>query len=91
MRPPWLSWLASLPPMRSAGSASASGAAARTTIRQRDLLGEVALRDTKLPTKLRRLLADKDAAHYSPNLITVDKAKSMVRQAAALLTEADAW
>lgn len=55
-----------------------------------DLLGEVALRDNTLPTKLRRLLADKDAAHYSPNLITIDKAKSMVRQAAALLAEADA-
>lgn len=55
-----------------------------------DLLGDVALRDTNLPAKFRRLLADKDAAHYSPNLITVDKAKSMVRQAAALLAEANA-
>ncbi|HIZ36347.1 MAG TPA: hypothetical protein H9815_11260 [Candidatus Ruania gallistercoris] len=55
------------------------------------LLGEVALRDTTLPAKLRRLLADKDAAHYSPNLITIDAAKAMVRQAAALLTEADAY
>ena len=55
-----------------------------------DLLSEVPLRDNTLPTKLRRLLADKDAAHYSPNLITVDEAKSMVRQAAALLVEADA-
>ncbi len=54
-----------------------------------DLLGDVALRDTTLPTKLRRLLADKDAAHYSSALITVVKAKSMVRQAAALLAEAD--
>ncbi len=54
-----------------------------------ELLSEVALRDTTLPTKLRRLLADKDAAHYSSTLITVEKAKSMVRQAAALLTEAD--
>ena len=50
-----------------------------------------ALRDTTLPTKLRRLLADKDAAHYSPNFITVDRAKSVVRQATALLAEADAW
>lgn len=55
-----------------------------------DLLGEVALRDTTLPTKLRRLLAAKDAAHYSSTLITVEKAKSMVRQATALLAEADA-
>ncbi len=54
-----------------------------------DLLSEVALRDSSLPTKLRSLLADKDAAHYSPNLITVDKAKTMVRLASALLTEAD--
>ena len=36
-----------------------------------DLLDDVALRDTTLPTKLRRLLADKGAAHYSPTLITV--------------------
>jgi|SRR5690625_5160389 len=54
------------------------------------LLGEVALRDTTLPAKLRRLLADKDAAHYSPNLITVATARNMVRQATALLAEADA-
>jgi hypothetical protein len=54
-----------------------------------DLLDEVALRDTTLPTKLRRLLADKDAAHYSSTLITVEKAKTMVRLAAALLAEAD--
>jgi hypothetical protein len=50
----------------------------------------VALRDTTLPTKLARLLADKDAARYPPNLIKVDKARSMVRQADALLAEADA-
>ncbi len=54
-----------------------------------DLLEDVALRDTTLPTKLRRLLADKDAAHYSSTLITVDRAKTMVRQAIALLAEAD--
>lgn len=54
-----------------------------------DLLGEVALRDTTLPTKLRRLLADKDAAHYSSTLTTVEKAKTMVRQADALLAEAN--
>ncbi|MGL5823494.1 MAG: hypothetical protein ACRCYU_01320 [Nocardioides sp.] len=55
-----------------------------------NLLGEVALRDTTLPAKLRRLLADKDAAHYSSTLITIEKATTMVRQAAALVTEADA-
>jgi len=54
------------------------------------LLGDVALRDTTLPIKLRRLLADKDAAHYSSTLVTVEKAKTMVRHAAALLAEADA-
>ena len=55
-----------------------------------ELLGDVALRDPTLPGKLRRLLADKDAAHYSSALITVEKGKTMVRQAAALLAEADA-
>jgi hypothetical protein len=54
------------------------------------LLGDVALRDKTLPGKLRRLLADKDAAHYSANLITPEKAKTMVRYATALLGEADA-
>lgn len=54
------------------------------------VLGDVALRDTTLPIKLRRLLADKDAAHYSSTLVTVEKAKTMVRHAAALLAEADA-
>ena len=76
--------------MPSAGSASARGAGARTTIRAVVLLGDVALREPTLPGKLRRLLADKDAAHYSPALITVEKSKTMVRQAAALLAEADA-
>jgi hypothetical protein len=56
-----------------------------------NLLGDVALRDATLPTKLRRLLADKDAVHYSVALISVDKARTMVRQAAALLAEADTW
>ena len=54
------------------------------------LLGDVALRDPTLPIKLRRMLADKDAAHYSSTLVTVEKAKTMVRHAAALLAEADA-
>lgn len=53
------------------------------------LLGEVALRDSTLPAKLRRLLADKDTVHYSAALISVDRAKAMVRQATALLAEAD--
>ncbi len=54
------------------------------------LLETVALRDTSLPTKLRRLLGDKDAVQYSPNLVTVERATAMVRQAKALIAEADA-
>ena len=54
------------------------------------MLGDVALRDTSLPIKLSRLLAEKDAAHYSAALVTVEKAKTMVRHAAGLLAEADA-
>ncbi len=54
-----------------------------------NVLTDVALRDPSLPGKLRRLLAEKDAAHYSPTLVTVDKAKTMVRYAAALLAEAE--
>ncbi len=53
------------------------------------LLAEVALHDVTLPAKLKRLLADKDAAHYSSSLITVEKATAMVRQATALLAEAE--
>lgn len=53
------------------------------------VLSEVSLTDSTLPTKLRRLLAEKYAAHYSPSLVTVDRARSMVRQAAALLAEAE--
>ncbi|MGL4744735.1 MAG: hypothetical protein ACRCYX_12735 [Dermatophilaceae bacterium] len=53
------------------------------------LLEDVSLRDRTLPAKFRRLLADKDAAHYSSSLITVEKARGMVRRAAALLAEAD--
>ena len=34
-------------------------------------------------------LAVLDAAHYSSSLLTVDKANAMVRQATALLAEAD--
>jgi hypothetical protein len=43
-------------------------------------LREVSLEDKSLPTTLARLLRDKDAAHYSPNLITVPKARAMVRE-----------
>lgn len=54
-----------------------------------DLLSQVALEDSTLPAKLRRLLAEKDAAHYSPSLVTAEKARSMVRSAVALVAEAD--
>lgn len=54
-----------------------------------ELLSDVALHDSTLPTKLRRLLRDKDNAHYSPALISVEKARTMVRQARALMAEAD--
>lgn len=56
-----------------------------------DLLQEVALHDSTLAMKLRRLLADKDAAHYSPSLVTFDKATTMVRYAGALAAEAARW
>jgi hypothetical protein len=55
------------------------------------LLSDVALRDSTLPSKLSRLLAAKDAAHYSPALIAVATARAMVRQADAMLTEAETW
>jgi hypothetical protein len=55
------------------------------------LLGEVSLRDAALPSKMRRLLSEKDAAHYSPNLVTVDTARRLLRYAQALLDEADCF
>ncbi len=55
-----------------------------------DLLREVAaLHDPTLPSKLKRLLEDKNAAHYSPSLVTREKARAMIRQARALLEEAE--
>lgn len=55
------------------------------------LLSQVRLKDSTLPAKLLRLLSEKDAAHYSPNLVTVDSARALVRQATALLAEADSY
>jgi hypothetical protein len=40
---------------------------------------------------MRRLLSEKDAAHYSPNLVTVDTARRLLRYAQALLDEADCF
>lgn len=54
-----------------------------------DLLEQVSLRDMSLPNKLRRLLSEKDAAHYSPNVVTEKQAADMVRWANALLDEAE--
>lgn len=53
------------------------------------LFRDVALNDAALPNKLARLLADKDATHYSPNLITIAKARTLVRYAGSLLEEAE--
>ncbi len=53
------------------------------------LLETVDLADPTLPAKLRRLLAEKDLVHYSPNLVTVSSARSMIRSAKALLAEAE--
>ena len=53
------------------------------------LLETVALADSTLPVKLRRLLADKDLVHYSPNLVTLPTARSMIRSARLLLAEAE--
>lgn len=54
------------------------------------LLEQVQLVDPSVPAKLRRLLNDKGAVHYSPALVTANKARSMVAYAAALVAEADA-
>ncbi len=53
------------------------------------LLRQVSLADAQLPVKLGRLLADKDAAHYSATLMTVERARRLVRRAEALVTEAE--
>src|SRR5659263_494402 len=45
------------------------------------LLETVDLPDTTLATKLRRVLASKDNAHYSPRLISKTDAQGIVRQA----------
>jgi hypothetical protein len=53
------------------------------------LLEAVDLEDTSLPGKLRRVLASKDAVHYSPHLVSDTDARKLVRQARALLAAAD--
>lgn len=54
-----------------------------------DLLSNVHLRDPTVLNKFKRLLSEKNAAQYSPNLVTREKAKTMMRQAAALVAEAE--
>ena len=54
-----------------------------------ELLATVAVKDKTVPSKLKSLLSTKDEVHYSPRLITVARAKSMVREATALLAEAE--
>lgn len=53
------------------------------------LLETVDLPDTTLATKLRRVLASKDNAHYSPRLISKTDAQGIVRQASALVEAAE--
>lgn len=54
-----------------------------------ELLETVSLTDRTLPSKLRRILAAKDRAHYSPHLLARDEAKKLVRQAAAIVEVAE--
>jgi hypothetical protein len=54
-----------------------------------ELLATVSLRDSALPSKLRDLLGSKDEVHYSPRLVTLGRAKTMLREARALLAEAE--
>jgi hypothetical protein len=53
------------------------------------LLETVDLVDRTLPMKLRRVLASKDAAHYSPRLISKADGQVLVRQAHALVEAAE--
>jgi hypothetical protein len=54
-----------------------------------DLLDTVDLADPTLPAKLRKVLAAKDLAHYSPRLLAKREAQAMVRNAAALVEAAE--
>ena len=53
------------------------------------LLSTVANLDPSLPSKLRRVLAAKDNAHYSPRLVSPTDASTLVRQAQALVETAE--
>jgi hypothetical protein len=45
--------------------------------------------DRTLPTKLSRVLSSKDNAHYSPRLMSLADARSLVRSAEALVEAAE--
>jgi len=53
------------------------------------LLETVDLPDPTLPAKLRRVLAAKDNAHYSPRLVSHTDAQALVRQARTLVEAAE--
>jgi hypothetical protein len=53
------------------------------------LLEKVSLDDTTLPAKLRRVLASKDAVHYSPQLVTARDARNLLRLAQAMVVAAE--
>jgi len=52
------------------------------------LLETVDLPDQALPAKLRRILAAKDNAHYSPELMTKSEARALVNNARKLVDAA---
>ncbi len=54
------------------------------------LLETVDLPDSTLPAKLRRVLQEKDNAHYSPMLMSKTAAQSLVRAARSLVDAAAA-
>lgn len=54
-----------------------------------ELLRTVAGLEGGLVVSLKRLLDQKDAVHYSPDLVTADRAQGMLRQARALVEAAE--
>ena len=54
-----------------------------------DLLDTVDLPDKTLPAKLRKVLAAKDLAHYSPRLVAKRDAQAIVKNAATLVHAAE--
>ncbi len=56
-----------------------------------DLLNTVSGEGPAVANHLRRLLDQKNAVHYSPKLVTLDDAKSMLRHALARVEAADSY